>query len=41
MDLVHDSNEKEEAVSHRAAKLYRIDLEQQEMLSQRELNFNF
>jgi 8-oxo-dGTP diphosphatase len=41
MDLVHDSNEKEEAVSHRAAKLYRIDLKQQEMLSQRELNFNF
>ena len=41
MDLVHDSNEKEEAVSHRAAKLYRIDLKQQEILSQRELNFNF
>lgn len=41
MDLVHDSNEKEEAVSHRAAKFYRINLKQQEMLSQRELNFNF
>ena len=41
MDLVHDSNEKEEAVSHRAAKLYRINLKQQEILSQRELNFNF
>lgn len=41
MDLVHDSNEKEEAVSHRAAKLYRINLQQHEMLAQRELNFNF
>lgn len=41
MDLVHDSNEKEEAVSHRAAKFYTINLKQQEVLSQRELNFNF
>ncbi|MDA6070658.1 NUDIX hydrolase [Flavobacterium sp. AC] len=41
MDLIQDSNQKEEAVSHRAAKLYRINLQQNEMLSQRELNFNF
>jgi 8-oxo-dGTP diphosphatase len=41
MDLVHDSNEKEEAVSHRAAKFYKINLKQHEILSQRELNFNF
>ncbi|KQO29054.1 NUDIX hydrolase [Flavobacterium sp. Leaf82] len=41
MNLVHDSNEKEEAVSHRAAKFYSLNLQQHEMLAHRELNFNF
>lgn len=41
MGLVHDSNEKEAAVSHRAAKFYSVNLQQHEMLAHRELNFNF
>ncbi|MFG4001349.1 NUDIX hydrolase [Flavobacterium aquidurense] len=41
MGLVHDANEKEEAVSHRAAKFYTVNLKQHEMLAHRELNFNF
>ncbi|WP_428232006.1 NUDIX hydrolase [Flavobacterium sp.] len=41
MDLIQDSNEKEKAVSHRAAKFYSINLQQHEMLANRELNFNF
>lgn len=41
MDLVRDSNEKEEDVSHRAAKFYSVNLQQHELLSHRELNFNF
>lgn len=41
MGLVHDSNEKEKAVSHRAAKFYSVNLQQHELLAQRELNFNF
>lgn len=41
MDLVNDSNEKEEDVSHRAAKFYRVNLKNQEMLAQKTLDFNF
>ncbi|OMQ07879.1 NUDIX hydrolase [[Flexibacter] sp. ATCC 35103] len=41
MNLVHDSNQKEEAVSHRAAKFYSLNMQQHEMLAHRELNFNF
>ncbi|MGE6353944.1 NUDIX hydrolase [Flavobacterium sp. NPDC079362] len=41
MGLIHDSNEKEEDVSHRAAKFYSVNLQGQEMLSHREINFNF
>ncbi|CAA9199687.1 hypothetical protein FLA105534_02713 [Flavobacterium bizetiae] len=41
MDLIKDLNEKEEAVSHRAAKFYSVNLQQHEMLAHRELNFNF
>jgi hypothetical protein len=41
MGIILDSNEKEEDVSHRAAKFYKVDLQNQEMLSNRELNFNF
>ncbi|PAM93298.1 NUDIX hydrolase [Flavobacterium sp. IR1] len=41
MGLVHDSNEKEEDVSHRAAKFYSVNLQQHELLAHRELNFNF
>lgn len=41
MDLIQDSNEKEEAVSHRAARFYSVNLQQHEMLAHRELNFNF
>ena len=39
MGIILDSNEKEEDVSHRAAKFYKV--ENQEILSHRELNFNF
>ncbi|OXB07000.1 NUDIX hydrolase [Flavobacterium pectinovorum] len=39
--IVHDSNEKEEDVSHRAARFYSLNLQNQELLSQREINFNF
>ncbi|UTN06323.1 NUDIX hydrolase [Flavobacterium bizetiae] len=41
MDLIKDLNEKEESVSHRAAKFYSVNLQQHEMLAHRELNFNF
>lgn len=41
MGLVHDSNEKEKAVSHRAAKFYSVNLQQHELLAHKELNFNF
>lgn len=41
MGIVSDSNEKEEDVSHRAAKFYKLTLQNHEMLSHRELNFNF
>ncbi|WP_264537915.1 NUDIX hydrolase [Flavobacterium sp. N1736] len=39
--IVHDSNEKEEDVSHRAARFYSLNLQSHEMLSHREINFNF
>lgn len=39
--IVHDSNEKEEDVSHRAARFYSLNMQQHEVLSQREINFNF
>ncbi|MBP1225413.1 NUDIX hydrolase [Flavobacterium sp. 1355] len=39
--IVHDSNEKEEDVSHRAARFYSLNLQNQELLSQREFNLNF
>ena len=39
--IVHDSNEKEEDVSHRAARFYSLNLQHHEVLSQREINFNF
>lgn len=41
MGIILDSNEKEVDVSHRAAKFYKVDLQHNEMLSQRELKFNF
>jgi len=41
MDLIKDLDEKEAAVSHRAAKFYSVNLQQDEMLAHRELNFNF
>ncbi|MEO8532298.1 MAG: NUDIX hydrolase [Flavobacterium sp.] len=41
MGLVKDSNEKEENVSHRAAKYYSLSSQDHEMLRYRELNFNF
>ncbi|MDR7212219.1 NrtR DNA-binding winged helix domain-containing protein [Flavobacterium piscis] len=41
MGIVHDSNEKEEDVSHRAARFYRLNLKSQEILSYGEINFNF
>lgn len=41
MNLLHDSKEKEEAVSHRAAKFYSLNLQKHELLAHRELNFNF
>ena len=40
MGLVRDSNEKEENVSHRAAKFYSLNL-QNDIFPNRELNFNF
>jgi len=39
--IVNDSNEKEEDVSHRAARFYSLNIQQHEGLSQREINFNF
>jgi 8-oxo-dGTP diphosphatase len=39
--IVHDSNEKEEDVSHRAARFYSLNIRQHEVLSQRNINFNF
>ncbi|MEO6177375.1 MAG: NUDIX hydrolase [Flavobacterium circumlabens] len=39
--IVHDSNEKEEDVSHRAARFYSLNMQRHEVLSQREINFNF
>jgi len=39
--IVHDANEKEEDVSHRAARFYSLNLQNQEVVSQREINFNF
>lgn len=41
MGIVSDSNEKEEDVSHRAAKFYSIKVKTHEMLSHQALNFNF
>lgn len=41
MGLVYDSNEKEKAVSHRAAKFYSVNLQHCELLVHKELNFNF
>ena len=41
MGLLYDANEKEEDVSHRAAKFYSLNLNNNELLSQREINFNF
>jgi 8-oxo-dGTP diphosphatase len=41
LGLILDANEKEEDVSHRAARLYRLNLEDNELLSHKELNFNF
>lgn len=41
MNLVHNSNEKEQAVSHRAAKFYSLNLQNPELLPHIELNFNF
>jgi len=39
--IVHDSNEKEEDVSHRAARFYSLNLQNHELLSYNEFNFNF
>jgi len=39
--IVNDSNEKEEDVSHRAARFYSLNIQQHEGVSQREINFNF
>lgn len=39
--IVHDSNEKEEDVSHRAARFYSLNLKSHELLSHGEFNFNF
>lgn len=39
--IVHDSNEKEADVSHRAARFYSLNLKHQELTEQREINFNF
>ncbi|PXY46677.1 NUDIX hydrolase [Flavobacterium hydrophilum] len=41
MGLVLDIDEKEEDVSHRAAKFYKFNLENYEQLEQRGLNFKF
>ena len=41
MGLVLDANEKEEDVSHRAAKFYSVNRKNAEMVFQRELSFNF
>ncbi|WP_316635997.1 NUDIX hydrolase [uncultured Flavobacterium sp.] len=41
MDLVNDSNEKEEDVSHRAARFYSLNLKKDEMLAHKTLDFNF
>ncbi len=41
MDLVNDSNEKEQDVSHRAARFYSLNLKKDEMLAQKTLDFNF
>lgn len=39
--ILHDSNEKEEDVSHRAARFYSLNLKSRELLSYGEFNFNF
>lgn len=41
MGIVSDLDEKEEDVSHRAAKFYTLNLKNDKRLYQRELNFNF
>jgi hypothetical protein len=41
MGLVLDLDEKEEDVSHRAAKFYKFNLENYKELEQRGLNFRF
>ncbi|RKR09042.1 hypothetical protein C8C83_0644 [Flavobacterium sp. 90] len=41
MDLVNDSNEKEQDVSHRAARFYSLNLKKDEMLAHKTVDFNF
>ncbi|SHH89488.1 NUDIX hydrolase [Flavobacterium defluvii] len=39
--IVYGSNEKQEDVSHRAARFYSLNIQQNEVLSQKEIKFNF